>query len=172
MQCHTSENITKQELILVISSEYECLIQTYCGFGWWEGIKLRATSGKCFSSLAWPADVHLSVLGSIGISLSWALSLVKEIAILWQAKYWGGEGGKPLQIHNKCILARQKIGKWPPASSHINFGGNAFFCHYALSQELQIFIKSIKMVRMLNVSFSSGNSHCHIEDRIFWYNVY
>lgn len=74
---------------------------------------------------------------------------------------------KTLEIHNKCILVRQKIGKWPPASSHINFGGNAFFCHYVLSQELQIFIKSIKMVRMLNVSFSSGNSHCHTEDRIF-----
>lgn len=169
MQCHTSENITKRELILVISSEYESLIQIYCGFSWWEGIKLRATSGQMLFFSGWPADVHLSVLGSIGISLSRALSLVKEIAILWQAKHWKKN---PLEIHNKCILARQKIGKWPPTSSHINFGGNAFFCHYALSQELQIFIKSIKMVRMLNVSFSSGNSHCHIEDRIFWYNVY
>jgi len=87
MQCHTSENITKRELILVISSEYESVIQSSCGFGQWEGIKLRATSGKCFSSLAWPADVHLSVLGSIGISLSLVLSLVKETAILQHAKY-------------------------------------------------------------------------------------
>lgn len=33
MQCHTSENITKRELILVISLEYESLIQMYSGFG-------------------------------------------------------------------------------------------------------------------------------------------
>lgn len=65
-----------------------------------------------------------------------------------------------LEIHNKCVLVRQKIGKWPPASSHINFGSDAFS---ALSQELQIFIKSIKIARMLNVSFRSGNLHYHIK---------
>lgn len=171
MQCH----VTLQKILLRENwslLEYGPLIQTYCGVSWWEGMKPRATSGKSFSLLAWLADAYLSVLGSIGISLSWALSLVKETAILFQAKYCKKKKKKPLEIHNKCILARQKIGKWPPASSHINFGGNAFFCHYALSQELQIFIKSIKMVRMLNVSFRSGNARCHVEDRIFWSNVY
>lgn len=170
MQCHTSENITKRELILAISSEYESLIQTYCGFGWWEGIKPRATSGKCFffSGLA-------SRCPFVSFRFNWNFFVTSAFSCKRNSNFMASqvlEKKKPLEIHNKCILARQKIGKWPPASSHINFGGNAFFCHYALSQELQIFIKSIKMVRMLNVSFSSGNSHCHIEDRIFWYNVY
>lgn len=70
-----------------------------------------------------------------------------------------GEQGH-LERHNKCVLVRQKIGKWPPASSHINFGGDAFS---ALSQELQIFIKSIKRAGMLNVSFARGNLRCHIK---------
>jgi len=77
----------------------------------------------------------LSALGSAGISLSQVLPLIKKKKQFYGKPNTGKKKKKekrkkkkkPLEIHNKCVLVRQKIGKWPPASSHINFWRQCIF---------------------------------------------